>query len=358
MQCREVRRCLNEGGAISPQVREHLVGCPKCAREFEAARILDQALDAAGTADALPATPLARLRSRVVARENQAKSQEKNIMSIFTRQINRRPRFSFGFAILVAAVLFMTMVPFSYERTTGYEAAFENLPAGTDVSPLVQEALVSLGYNDAAVTALERESRYHYLITGLQTREDAREAAAVFATITGTDRSPRIEAITESVSGSLYAQVRDGLIRIEIDAENKSDAEIEDEIAARLTEYGFGDVQVQVSTAADGSRQMNIFIGDDGSDPDKKKEQRIELQMQGDPNDTIAIEMGPNVPDEEIDQLIEDNKHLSDAELEALLEAEFDSRGLPEADVTVSTNADGEREIGIEVQKRKWITDN
>ena len=69
---------------------------------------------------------------------------------------------------------------------------------------------------------------------------------------------------------------------------------------------------------------MQIFIGDDGSDPNRQKEQRIELQMDSDdPDKKIQFEMGHGLGDSEMQQIIADNPDLSDSELEQLLEQKF-----------------------------------
>jgi hypothetical protein len=161
------------------------------------------------------------------------------------------------------------------------------------------------------------------------------------------------------VSGSLYAQVRDGLIRIEVDSTGKTDAEIESEIMARLADHGFSNTQVQVTTKPDGERQMQIFIGDDGSNPNKETEQRIELKMgSGSTDDRIEFEVGGGVDDSEINRIIAANSELSDFQLEQLIEQKLSEQGMPEADVTITTGADGKREVQLEFEKRKWKTDN
>jgi hypothetical protein len=216
-----------------------------------------------------------------------------------------------------------------------------------------------LGYENASVSASQSAAAVNYTITGLQTREAAREAAAAFASMTGTKVQPRITAVSETVSGSLYAQVRDSLIRIEVDGAGKSDAEIASEIEAKLAEHGYSNTQVQVSTTPGGERQMQIFIGDDGSDPDKQTEQRIELQLgSGDDQEKIEFEMGAGVDDSEIKQIIEANEDLSDAELEALIEQKLADEGLSGADVAVQTRVDGKRDVDLKIEKREWHTDN
>lgn len=279
-------------------------------------------------------------------------------MSSFRNLFGRRPRLSLGLGAALAVILFVTLVPFSYQRTVGYEVSYDDVTAMPSQTKGVIDALKSIGYERVSISEMVAGGRGDYTITGLPTREAAREAAAVFAQLTGVDAEPSIESVVETVSGSLYAQVRDGLIRIEVDATGKSDAELESEITAKLAANGFTNTQVQVTTAPDGERHMEIFVGDDGSDPNKETEERIELKMGPGDDQTIGFNMGHGAEDSEIRQLIDANKDLSDAELETLIEQKFAERGMPEVDVTVTTMADGKRDIKVTMEKQEWNMDN
>lgn len=354
MRCREVKRRLNDGSKLTEEMEQHLRECADCAAEAQGALSLGRAIESARGAESLPVTPMAMLRAKVARREQESCEKENIFMSILKQQFSRRPRFSTGLVIAVVAILFVTLVPFSYERTVSYEVSFEGVPGGSDYSQSVSEALAALGFDNASVSS---SGHGNYVISNLPSRVEAKEAAAVFAGVTGTAIEPQINAVTETVSGSLYAQVRDGIIRIEVDAEGKSDAEIESEIMAQLAEHGFNDTQVQVTTKPDGERQMSIFIGDADAESGKETEQTIELKMgSGNSDQKMMFDVGGEMDDSEMDQLIKDNKDLSDSELETLIQSKFAEKGYPEVDVTVSTTADGKRDVQLKMDKQEWNT--
>lgn len=358
MRCREVKRRLNDGRKLTAEMEEHLRVCADCAVAARAAGDLAHAFHTAKTADNLPATPLATVRERLARPEQEHYQKESRFMSTLREQFSRRPRFSTGLVIAVAAILFVTLVPFSYDRTVGYEVAFDGVTANGDYTQTLPAALKALGYDNASVNVTQDAGKATYTIANLPTRAAAKEAAAVFAVLTGSKAEPQINAVTETVSGSLYAQVRDGVIRIEIDSAGKSDSEIASEIEAKLADYGFNDTQVQVNTKPDGERQMSIFIGDADAESGKETEQTIELKMDSSADENVSFEIGGGLEDSEMKQIIDANKNLSDSELESLLESRFAEKGIPDANVIVTTRADGKREVQVDVNQQKWNMDN
>jgi hypothetical protein len=358
MRCREVKRRLNNGRELTAEMEEHLRECAGCAAAARAAGDLARAFRMAKTADNLPATPLATVREKVARPEQEQYQKESRFMSTLREQFSRRPRFSTGLVVAVVVILFVTLVPFSYDRTVGYEVAFNGVTASGDYTQTLPAALKVLGYESASVNVTQEAGKVNYTIGNLPSRVAAKEAAAVFAVLTGSKAQPQINAVTETVSGSLYAQVRDGIIRIEIDSAGKSDSEIASEIEARLADYGFNDTQVQVNTSPDGQRQMSIFIGDADAESGKETEQTIELKMNSGDDQNVSFEVGAGLDDSEMQQIIEDNKDMSDSELESLLESKFAEKGIPDANVTVTTRADGKREVQVDLNQQKWNMDN
>ncbi len=358
MRCREVKRRLNNGRELTAEMEEHLRECADCAAAARAAGDLVHAFRTARTADNLPATPLATVRERLARPEQEQYQKESRFMSTLREQFSRRPRFSTGLVVAVVAILFVTLVPFSYDRTVGYEVAFDGVTASGDYTQTLPAALKALGYENTSVNVVQNAGKGDYTIANLPSRQAAKEAAAVFAVLTGSKAKPQINTVTETVSGSLYAQVRDGIIRIEVDSAGKSDSEIASEIEAKLADYGFNDTQVQVNTSADGQRQMSIFIGDADAEPGKQSEQTIELKMDSGADKNVSFEVGGGLEDSEMQQIIDANKDKSDSELESLLEAKFAEKGIPDANVTVTTKADGKREVQVDVNQQKWNMDN
>ncbi|MEW6052109.1 MAG: hypothetical protein AB1644_13735 [Candidatus Zixiibacteriota bacterium] len=188
-------------------------------------------------------------------------------MAALKQHIVGHPRMTTSLALLVALVAFVTIVPFPYEQTVGYSVSLK-AESSSLVSPAkISEAVELLGYSGSSVSYTGNSAGINYMISGLPTMQAAREVAGALRFVTGTTATPVIEAVRKTVSGSLYAQVRDRMTTVEVDGAGKTDAEIESEIAARLVGAGFTASQVSITTNPDGSKQIQIEMQRDESSP-------------------------------------------------------------------------------------------
>ncbi len=178
-------------------------------------------------------------------------------MSSFLNRVNAHPRVSIG---LVAAVLLfaaVTLVPFSYTHTVGYKVTCSQAPAGVEASlGRVAQALGALGFSEANINASPDKGTVE--LTGFSTEKQAREAAATFAHVTGYAGTPTISPIRQTVSGSIYAQLREQFFEVRVEVDNRTDAEIAAEITSKLQAAGLKDADVSVTTGEGGSRQIDV----------------------------------------------------------------------------------------------------
>ena len=348
MNCRKARLLLNNKNVVMDmELIKHLKICPSCAREAHASEILESALRHERKAQPSPETPFNILRAKVDVLSTQRTNQEKSIMSGIKNQFARRPRLVAGFGLALIAFLFVTLFPFSYTRTIGYTVSFSNVG---DIANQISEPLVkvlnSMGYNDINIvlTAAQRSAEAEeFKITGLPTRESAREASQAFQKLAGISAEPLINKVTEKTSGSLYAQALDKQRTIEIDAAGKSDPEIEAELTQKLTEAGYQG-NVSVTTSPSGERQVVVSMSKEAGDTSEQEQLMINCKDSG---DSGKIGIGLPIP------LKIETEGKTDDQIIQEVKAKLAEQGITDAEITVSPGPDGKKMIEVKVQKEE-----
>lgn len=169
------------------------------------------------------------------------------------RQLSRwksRPRLvSILGVCAVAAVLLV--IPIRYQRTVGHridltvsgealeQVGIERLTGDVGQVTRARALEVSQAAGGGAVLGIEM----------LATSEERAERVAAALVARLRERTftaeARVSPITETVSGNVYAMVRDRIIVIDVDTEGKTDQEVEDEIRAQLLDEGVSDPDVK-----------------------------------------------------------------------------------------------------------------
>ena len=357
MRCHEAEQRLSNGRANDRELAEHLANCPRCAGLATAENKLAVAFQYEKERVICHSTPISLVRSRVNALRVDQPRKDYRFMPSIVNQIKIHPRLSVGLALAVAVFLFVMLVPFSYERTSGYNVAvsFNGTVVG-DIPQKLNGALASLGHKDVKLNLSENSGKTIYELGTFATPLAAREAAAALNTLAQQKGEIEISPVVEKASGSLYAQVRDKLITIRIEGTGKTDAQLQQEIADKLAENGFTGANVSVKTDASGMRQIDISrsgansneaasisvgnLNKDNSVPDSSNMQ-------------IHLNMSPSDGSTEINLLGKDTKNMTDAELKAAIEAKLTEQGVPNPQVTITRTADGKREVKVEARKEK-----
>lgn len=233
----------------------------KIPKATEADRILKRAF-ATLRADDQEAAPLPFMKTRVQARAAQQQGEEHSPMKALARTVGGHPRTVVTVAAAVVAFLFVTLVPFPYSVISGYEVSFSNLePQTVAMANDVTAAVKALGYENVSINFSQNGESFEYGLTNLPSYQAAREAAAAFKMVTGSMVEADIVPVITEVSGSLYAQVREKLMTIEVNTEGDgTDAEVEAEIRDKLAAQGFTPRNVSVTTDEDGNRTITIEV--------------------------------------------------------------------------------------------------
>jgi hypothetical protein len=256
MRCHEARNRIEAGDLDSVALLEHLRQCLSCTQLADAERRLMQSLQQAAQSTSQATTPFSILRQQIKQAAIGAPYKEKNLMSRISHQIRVHPRLSFGFALTLGVFLFATLVPFSYERITGYDAtvAFAGVTEGIPQEK-IEQALESVGQNDVKVSVERDKEHVNYRLSGFSSESQAMLGVLAMNVAAGTKGESKIKRVTEKFSSSLIAKAIDDVITIKLgESKGKTDQEVEQEISIKMQEAGLLNPSVKVATDSDGAR--------------------------------------------------------------------------------------------------------
>lgn len=338
MRCHEARTRMNGTRDHDTELLEHLRICAGCRRWGEAEGRLAQSLIECAKVDTGGTTPFSALKQTIENRIPVTPRKENHVMSSIVNQFKVHPRLSVSLVLAVAMFFIVSLVPFSYERISGYSASITIPRSGNAELKAadIRSALDIFGHDKLGIGIEQTPEGTTYRLDKFATRAAAREAASAVRLLSGSNATVSVSPIFETVSASLYAQVRDRIVTINIDAVGKSDAQLESEIASKLAENGLSGANVSVSTEAGGMRK--ISISHEGNSPSDTS--RLELNVQQTPGNAPV-----NI------HLINDST-MTDAELKAAIEAKLTAEGATDVSVSITTGPGGKREVEVHAKRK------
>jgi hypothetical protein len=284
-------------------------------------RRIEQDQEALGAASRAALWPLERVRriaaTEVQVTDTQHRSRGETIMSKLSRWKSRPRLVSILGVCAVAAVLLV--VPVRYQRTVGHR--IDLTVSGAALDQIGIERLTGDVGQVTRARALEVEPAAGGVTLGIElhaTSEERAERVASALVERLRERTltadARVSPITETVSGNVYAMVRDRIIVIDVDTEGKTDQEVEDEIRAQLLDEGVADPDVKYHS--DGART----------------EVRVQGEREGKAFDvvhkTLGDEREPGVRMEIGWPDISREEGMTDEELEQKILRQLEERGL------------------------------
>lgn len=305
-------------------------------RTREAEIILARSLNAARDELAAPVTPLAALRSHVESQATRQTKRERRLMNTITKPLSTHRKLSFGVVFATLVVALVTLVPFEYQQTIGYDVTFatSGARAGTDINR-ISEVLGALGYDDVEISVTGNNAGAGIKIASLPSRYAVREVIAAMNASVAVVGEAVITPVIETVSGSIYAQAVDGCGIFDLgldDIDSKTNEEIKAEIEQKLVDCGVTNATVKVSgVAGSGERKIVIAVDDGGGGAGSG------LMENCDVNILEGIDL--------------DDPNKTDEELADRIRAKLAENGAVGMDVVVSRGTDGERKVMICAEK-------
>ncbi len=239
-------------------------------------------------------------------------------MSTLNR-LKSRPRLVsiLGVCALAAVLL---VIPIRYQRTVGHRidltvsgAALDRVGVehlASEVGQVTRARTLDVGKAAGGGAVLGVE------ILAMSEERAERVAAALVESL--RERSftaeARVSPITETVSGNVYAMVRDRIIVIDVDTEGKTDEEVEDEIRAQLLDEGVAEPSVKYHSDAD-ETVLRVEGEHEG-----KAFKLVQKQVGGERDPNVRMEIGW------LDTSREEG--MTDEQLEAKIRGQLEARGL------------------------------
>lgn len=270
MRCFQARRRLDKLGsaAADPELLRHLQECHSCARLVEAEGLMATAFSKASDVDPLQLPTLESLRLGVGSRLRLAQGtaiKEPRLMDTIKQQVRSRSRLGIGVSIALATILFLTLMPFAFERTIGYEVAF----AGVDERLALNdegltEFLLRLGVKGAKFDVSDCDKVCNVKVTNLQSLDDARLVQAAFKKLDSVVVVKDVSEIRGEARGSALRAVIYEL-GLAGDGSSRSEYDLQSLVTERCVDSGLCDVVLfnskargTITTDADGNSQMVI----------------------------------------------------------------------------------------------------
>jgi hypothetical protein len=240
------------------------------------------------------------------------------IMSTINR-LKSRPRLVsiLGVCALAAALL---VIPIRYQRTVGHRVDLTVSGAALDRVGLERLA-AEVGQVTRAQTLEVREAAGGGAVLGIglgAVSEERAERVAGALVERLRERAftaeARVSPITETVSGNVYAMVRDRIIVIDVDTEGKTEEEVEDEIRAQLLDEGIADPSVKYHS--DPEKTVLRVEGEH----EGKAFKLVQKQVGDERDSNVRMEIGG------LDTSRDEG--MTDEELEAKIRSQLEARGL------------------------------
>lgn len=298
MRCQKAQRLMNDRSfaaknePVSLELAEHLRGCQVCVAHEAASDILNRVVAVERVKSPEAETPLSLLKTRIESLNSQQTLKEHKAMANLKDKIMNHPAMSFGFAGAVLVLFLMAVIPVSCSRDVGYNMnvgdssdpianaitsdaegtasiTFQNSTAGGPQSIHLDpqnmiKALKAIGINDAKLQINANQEGQTITVSGLNSREQAREALLALVEASGFDGKVSMTPREASVDGTLLEQALNGIKELVFSSEGKSDEEIRNEIAAALEAAGVTGAEVQYNTTPDGRKTIFVGAGADG----------------------------------------------------------------------------------------------
>ncbi len=313
MRCQKAQQLMNEHSfaaknePVNLELAEHIRCCRNCASMAAAEDILNRAVAVERVKSPDAETPLSFMKTRIESLASQTTQKEHEAMATLKDKILNHPVLSFGFMGTVFVLFLMAVIPVSCSRDVGY-----NMNVGDTGNPVANaitsdadgtasitfanstnegaqritlnptkmiEALKAIGITNAKLQVTANQSGQTLAVSGLRSREEAREALLALVEASGFEGKVETTPRQASFEGSLLEQALNGIKELVVSSDGKTDEEIRNEISAALEAAGVSGADVEFSSTPDG-RKM-IFVGQGGEGDSVQIEQAFQWNEQG-----------------------------------------------------------------------------
>lgn len=255
MDCHQARHrltgdlSLDSVSRTDDDLEQHLASCPACRQLFEAAAHLRRAFDQTRTEfddSAMP--PFSEVRRTMEAAARTKTWRGFYRMRDFWRYGSGGARWGVGMGAFAVVLALLTLVPFKYEKTVGYEVALAGVdPALAHNEARLRSILASLGAENATVELLRCDSVCEVKISDLSEMKQCQMLVCAMKELGPVEVLEEGTAIFEPASGPILELAR---IRVFSDqTKSISDDEVRRMVASFLGENVAGSASVEMCSA-------------------------------------------------------------------------------------------------------------
>ena len=184
-------------------------------------------------------------------------------MTTIVRNLKKRPRLSAAVVFGIAVLVFLTLVPFKFDHTVGYEVAVAGVdPTLALDNDRVEALLAKLGMEEAEVKVIGCDTTCKIVISCLESQDDADLVVAAFTS--GGKVALDCEVFKEVIekSGSLLERVRCAIV-VRVQA-RRDDGTMRKILVERLGEGCDGDAVAWMHCLTDSILCCDFGLGGDG----------------------------------------------------------------------------------------------
>jgi len=268
----------------------------KESRQKKAEQILNSSFESVKEDEKISTTPLNILQKRIESQTVDNESKEYSLMAKVTNRFIRKPGLSIGLASCLCLIALFAFLPVSCSETTGYSVDIvekddgtvtvastdsdqpqliievQDMENGTVKKAIVdagklKEGLAAVGLGDVEIIHDFDGESHTFSISNLDSEEAAHKVALTVSHLTGMDDNIEINPVIEKVRASLLTHATDRLFNVDINAEGKTDEEIQAEIVTQLEEAGMTNPVVSFENN-DGKMQIQISADSEGIEGD------------------------------------------------------------------------------------------
>lgn len=317
MRCRQAKQKLkskhfeNSEIAKDQTLINHLHECPACASLVSAENLLRLDFQAAAVDDNEEVVTGWLLKAQVerqAADANRSKFRENYLMASFTKLFKKQSKLTIGVTTVVVVLLLSILIPFSYNKTIGYEVAFAGVDKNLALdSGKIQTLLEKLGIDGAVIDVSGCEATCNVKISDLKSTDDAKLVLAAFNEIDHVVVLDEIKKMVESESGNIFKKITIDMSSDDNDGDNDSDflfftdsTEMHNILIEKLGDSLEAEIMIWVSDSAncdslDFDPSTNAFFFSDG---DGTSTMNINAETNDDGTTTITVNAG--TPEEQV----------------------------------------------------------
>lgn len=210
MRCREALKRLNQLSLTStvsdPDLVEHLRTCRDCAQKAQASQLLAQDFQLTSAEADDNITPLSYLKTRL---ESQIRKQkEPNFMAKIISNMPAHKRLGVSLTAVFIILLALSVIPFSFDKTIGYEVAFAGVNKDLAMDQeKINSFLIQLGINGAEVEVSDCTETCKLIITALKSPADAQIIKAALLKSSNVEIFHDISEIKEHEKNTFFGNV-------------------------------------------------------------------------------------------------------------------------------------------------------